>query len=122
MPEPAQVRIEVEAARGIVWITLSGFFRAEDYDAFAQQRAHKQGLLGGKAHATIADLRGLSIQSQDIVERFTARLGDPPYRARRLAFVVAQTLTRKQVARATATREVAFFECPAAAEAWVLAG
>jgi hypothetical protein len=120
MSDPARYTIDIDPDRALVRITLSGFFRPEDYAGFAALRAERQALLGGRPHSTIADIRGLAILSQDMVTMFSNRLGTPPFRAERLAFVIAPSLTRLQLQRATATRETHCFTRLDDAERWML--
>ncbi|WP_156348101.1 hypothetical protein [Sphingomonas sp. Leaf231] len=114
---------DVEPARDLVRITLTGFFTPDDVARFvaARDAAHAQLRCAPNAHATLVDMRAMQIQSQATVEAFQRVLGDPRMASRRLAFVVARSLARLQIKRAAAEREASFFTAIEDAEAWVLA-
>ncbi|MGQ0659671.1 hypothetical protein [Sphingosinicella sp.] len=119
----ASFSITAEPDRDLVRIRMSGFFTPADIAAFldARARAHAQLTCGSNQHLTLNDVRGLSIQPQDSVAAFQTMLADSNYRSRRLAFVVAPTLARGQLARALSGRaNTRMFEDPHEAEAWLL--
>jgi hypothetical protein len=120
----ADFAIDVDAARDLVRIRMSGFFTPEDIDAFLAARAvaHTQLRCGSNQHLTLNDLSDMKIQSQDSVEMFRAMLADPAYRSRRLAFVIGRTLARTQLQRALDRRTARCFDDSWAAEAWLFAG
>jgi len=120
----ADFAIDVDAARDLVRIRMSGFFTTEDIDAFLAARAvaHTQLRCGPNQHLTLNDLSDMKIQSQDSVEMFRAMLADPAYRSRRLAFVIGRTLARTQLQRALDRRTARCFDDSWAAEAWLFAG
>jgi len=119
----AEFSIEVDPERDLIRIRMGGFFRQADIAGFLEARraAHEALRCPPNAHLTINDIRGMDIQSHDIVEAFRDMLAAPAYRSRRLAFVVANTLARSQALRAIESREARWFTDPAAAEAWLLA-
>ncbi|KQN89780.1 hypothetical protein ASE95_16485 [Sphingomonas sp. Leaf231] len=118
-----RMSFDVEPARDLVRITLTGFFTPDDVARFvaARDAAHAQLRCAPNAHATLVDMRAMQIQSQATVEAFQRVLGDPRMASRRLAFVVARSLARLQIKRAAAEREASFFTAIEDAEAWVLA-
>ncbi len=118
-----RMSFDVEPARDLVRITLTGFFTPDDVARFvaARDAAHAQLRCGPNAHATLVDMRAMQIQSQATVEAFQRVLGDPRMASRRLAFVVARSLARLQIKRAAAEREASFFTAIEDAEVWVLA-
>lgn len=120
----ADFAIDVDAARDLVRIRMSGFFTPEDIDAFLAARAvaHTQLRCDPNQHLTLNDLSDMKIQSQDSVEMFRAMLADPAYRSRRLAFVIGRTLARTQLQRALDRRTARCFDDNWAAEAWLFAG
>ncbi|MBB4100944.1 hypothetical protein [Sphingomonas kyeonggiensis] len=120
----ADFAIDVDPARDLVRIRMSGFFTPEDIDAFLAARAvaHTQLRCGPNQHLTLNDLSDMKIQSQDSVEMFRAMLADPIYRSRRLAFVIGRTLARTQLQRALDRRTARCFDDSWAAEAWLFAG
>ena len=118
----AQYSVEADPARSLVRIRMAGFFSPEDIAGFIEARraAHAELTCGRNRHVTINDLRGMKIQSQEIVDAFRAMLADPDYRSRRLAFVVSPTLARTQLMRALANRDARCFGDPWKAEVWLL--
>lgn len=114
--------IAAEPERDLIRIRMSGFFAPSDIVAFLEERAraHARLTCGANRHLTLNDVRGMSIQPQDSVAAFRAMLSEPSYRSRRLAFVVAPTLARGQLARALSGRAgTRLFEDPAEAERWL---
>jgi hypothetical protein len=83
--------------------------------------AHEELCCAPNAHLTINDIRGMDIQSHDIVDSFREMLAAPEYRSRRLAFVVGYTLARSQAIRALESRQARWFTDTAHAEAWLFA-
>ena len=117
----AEFSFKVEPDRDLVRIKMGGFFRQADIAAFVEARrvAHQQLTCPPNAHVTLNDIRGMDIQSHDIVDAFRAMLAAPDYRSRRLAFVVANTLARSQALRAIESREARWFTDTVQAEAWL---
>lgn len=119
----AKFAFKIDRVRGLVRISMSGLFAPADIEAFlrAREKAHAALGCGPNQHLTLNDLRGMNIQSQEVVAAFRDMLADPAYRSRRLAFVADRTLARSQLMRALQTREAQCFEDMATAEAWVFA-
>ncbi|WP_431469449.1 STAS/SEC14 domain-containing protein [Sphingosinithalassobacter sp. LHW66-3] len=120
----AHFEIDVDVPRSLVRIVMAGFFEPADLARFVEARraAHARLLCGRNQHLTMNDLRGMKIQSQEMVDAFRAMLADPAYRSRRLAFVTGPTLARMQLERAVHGRsDVACFSTPDAAQAWLFA-
>lgn len=119
----ATFTVTCDPDRDLISISMTGFFTPPEITAFlaARRAAHAELTCGPNAHLTLNDVRGMKIQPQRAVRTFQDMLADPAFRSRRLAFVVAPTLARGQLARALAGRpEAALFEDPAEAEAWLL--
>jgi len=119
----ATFSFDVDPARNLVRISMSGFFQREDIIALAAARdkAHEELRCPANAHVTLIDVRQLKIQSQETMGAFEALLAARDQRSRRLALVVAQTLARTQVERTLASRPgAACFSDPFAALAWLL--
>ena len=118
----AHYSIRIDPERDLVHIELAGLFGEEDIPTYRNERraAHAQLRCGANAHFTLVDLRELKIQPQESVAAFQAILANPEFRSRRIAFVVAPTLTRSQLLRALAGRGTCCFETVAEAEAWLL--
>lgn len=119
---PAGFSVTVDPARDLVRITLSGFLTAGITAEFlrARNEAHRRLRCGPNEHATVADIRGLAIQAQDLVTRFQSVLSDPAYRSRRLAIVTPSSLARLQAQRAAGNRDARFFADLEEAEVWAL--
>jgi hypothetical protein len=119
----AEFTFQVDPQRDLVRISMSGFFKKGDIAAFIEARrvAHQQLTCAPNAHLTLNDIRGMSIQSHDIVDSFREMLAAPEYRSRRLAFIVGYTLARSQAIRALESRAARWFDDAAKAEAWLFA-
>lgn len=120
----AKFSINVDPALDLVRIEMSGLFSAADIESFLEARRHAHARLRCRpnAHLTLNDVRAMKIQHQVQVGAFQAMLADPAYRSRRLAFVVAPTLARAQLARALAGRaDTRLFNDSREAEDWLLA-
>lgn len=119
----ANFSFDVDVARDMVIITLGGFFSRADIEAFlaAREAAHAQLRCGPNEHVTLADVRDMKIQAQDIVAEWGNVLSGSAYRSRKLAFVQASTLARMQLKRAAAMRDVQYFTTIPDAEAWLFA-
>ena len=113
--------LQVDPWRNLVRIMMTGFFSHDDILAFleARRRAHRQLTCGPHEHLTINDVRGVNIQTQDVIDAFRKILAAPEYRSRRLAFVVPPTLARNQATRACVDRDARCFQDPVAAETWL---
>lgn len=114
---------EIDRARGLVRITMSGFYEAEDVAAFveARKKAHAELGLAPNAHMTLNDLRGMKVQSQDTVRAFQAMLTAPEYRSRKLAFVADRNLATMQLERTLVARDAKIFTDIPSAEAYLFA-
>jgi hypothetical protein len=117
------LQIQVDAARDLIRITMSGFFTEDDIRAFLDARAaaHKLLRCGPNQHLTLNDMRAMDVRSQQAVDSFRAILAAPEYRSRRLAFVVTGALSRMQLMRTIEGRDAGCFEDVESAEAWLLA-
>lgn len=114
---------EIDRARGLVRITMSGFYEPEDVAAFveARKKAHAELGLAPNAHITLNDLRGMKVQSQETVRAFQAILTAPEYRSRKLAFVVDRNLAAMQLDRTLVARDAQIFTDTASAERYLFA-
>lgn len=119
----ANFSFDVDVARDLIIIKLGGFFSQADIQAFLAEReiAHAQLRCGPNQHVTLADVRDMKIQAQDIVAEWGNVLSGSAYRSRKLAFVQASTLARMQLKRAAAMRDVQYFTTISDAEAWLFA-
>ncbi len=116
-------QFEIDRARGLVRITMSGFYEPEDVAAFveARKKAHEELGLPRNAHMTLNDLRGMKVQSQDTVRAFQAILTAPEYRSRKLAFVVDRNLAAMQLERTLVARDAQMFTDVPSAERYLFA-
>ena len=114
--------IDVDVARSLVRIRMSGLFSREQVLAFVKARnaAHARLTCPPNMHVTLNDIRDMKIQPQETVAAFREILGDPAYRSRRLAFVTRQTLARQQLLRALDSRDGRCFDDAVEAEAWLV--
>jgi hypothetical protein len=118
----ATFSVTCDPDRDLIRISMAGLFTPADIAAFLEERrrAHARLRCGANRHLTLNDVRGMKIQPQDAVAAFRHMLSDPAYRSRRLAFIVAPTLARGQLARALTGRDARMFEDPREAEAWLM--
>ena len=109
--------------RGLVRISMHGFWTLRDVDAFfdARRKAHAELGLPCNAHMTLNDLRGMKIQAQKVIEVFQQGLAVPEEKARRLAIVVDAAMARGQANRAIASVDTRYFTEIEPAEAWLFA-
>ena len=118
----ATFSITVDVPRDLLRVTMGGFFTTRDIARFMVERDRAHALLQcpPNRHLTIIDMRGMEIQPQDSVDRFQAMLANPATRSRRIAFVVARSLSRMQIKRAAADRDAGYFMTIDEATAWLL--
>jgi len=119
----AHYTFEIDRARSLVRITMSGLFTLADIEAFLRDREKAHAELGcaPNRHLTLNDLRGMKIQHQEVVTAFRDMLAAPEHRSRRLAFVAGPTLAKSQLMRALSGRDARCFEDVASAEKWLFA-
>ncbi|MGQ0659505.1 hypothetical protein [Sphingosinicella sp.] len=113
----------LDHARGLVRISMAGFYDIGDVAAFfdAQRTAHAELGLPPNQHLTLNDLRGMQVQKQEVIEAFRVGLAVPEERARKLAIVVDAAMARAQANRAIASADTHYFTDVAEAEAWLFA-
>lgn len=114
----------IDRARGLIRISMHGFYDVSDVAAFfeARRTAHAELGLPPNQHLTLNDLRGMQIQKQEVIEAFQKGLAVPEEKARRLAIVVSAAMARGQASRAINSEDTRYFTDRAEAEAWLLAG
>ena len=119
----AHYTFEIDRARSLVRITMSGLFTLADIEAFLRDREKAHAELGcaPNRHLTLNDLRGMKILHQEVVTAFRDMLAAPEQRSRRLAFVAGPTLAKSQLMRALSGRDARCFEDVASAEKWLFA-
>ena len=109
--------------RGLVRISMQGFYTLDDVAAFfeARRKAHAELGLPRNAHLTLNDLRGMQIQAQEVIQAFQLGLAVPEEKARKLAIVVDAAMARGQANRAINSADTHYFTDLASAEAWLFA-
>ena len=109
--------------RGLVRITLHGFWGLRDVEAFFETRRRALAELGlpRNQHMTMTDLRGMKIQAQDVILSFQQGLAVPEEKARKLAIVVDAAMAKAQANRAINSLDTRYFTDPDNAEAWLFA-
>lgn len=110
--------------RGLVRISMHGFYGLGDVAAFFEARREAHAALGlpQGAHMTLNDLRGMKIQMQEVIQAFQAGLAVPEEKARKLAIVVDAAMARGQANRAINSVDTRYFTDVESAEAWLFAG
>ena len=113
--------VDAEPARDLVRIRVGGFFGSDDLACLTEawRAALTRLRCPSDKHLTLVDTRAALICSQEMVGHWSALAADPAFRSRRLAFITAPTLVRKQVQRATAEITAPSFIDEAEAEAWL---
>lgn len=113
--------IQLDRSRRLMTVRMSGFYTLDDVRRYASAIAAATVQLGGAPdeQRMINDISEMNIQSQEIVGAFRQFMSDPRYGRRRVGFVVASTLARKQLMRVIGARHVRIFTSAAAAEAWL---
>jgi hypothetical protein len=117
--------VSTDPARGLLRLTLAGFFDLSTVALFAAERdaavlslrrLHDQ-------HVTLCDIRHQMISSSDVTAAFRTMIADPRYTSRKLAFVISGALERMQTRRTATDRDnVGYFTDVASAEVWLMAG
>ena len=113
----------IDRARGLVRITMAGFYDLSDVAAFfdARRTAHAELRLPPNQHLTLNDLRAMQVQKQEVIEAFQKGLAVPEEKARRLAIVVDAAMAKGQASRAINSADTHYFTDVAEAEAWLFA-
>ncbi|MAW98547.1 MAG: hypothetical protein CMN72_02660 [Sphingomonas sp.] len=118
----ADFRIIADCSNNLIDLQIGGFYSQSDVMRFSA--AYDDALTrldcGPNEHLTLVDMRGMQIQPQTSVGAFRDILSDPHKRSRRLAFVVATSLSRMQIKRAAEGRDARYFTEIEAARAWLL--
>ena len=119
----ARFEIDVDPSRNLVRQKLAGFFGPDDIARFvaARNAAHRRLTCGPNQHVTLADVREMKIQPQEMVQAFGSVLADRSQQSRKLAFVFSSSLARMQRLRAAERRDARYFTSIAEAEAWLMA-
>lgn len=111
----------LDRSRGLVRISMQGFYNLEDVAAFfdGRRKAHAELGLPPNTHLTLNDLRGMKIQQQEVVQAFQSGLAVPEEKARKLAIVVDAAIARAQANRAINSPDTRYFTDIESAEAWL---
>lgn len=116
----ADFDIVTDRTNNLVKVKLSGFFTVKDVARFSIAYRDALRHVANHGHVTLADIRDMAIQAQDIVAAFSDFMASPAIRSRKLAFVCGSTLARLQAQRLTARDNVQFFQSALLAETWLL--
>lgn len=118
----AKFTFRIDRARGLVRITMAGFYDLTDVAGFFEARRHALAELGlpPNQHLTLNDLRRMQVQKQEVIEAFQMGLSAPEEKARKLAIVVDAAMARSQANRAIASPDTRYFIDVGEAEAWLL--
>lgn len=111
----------LDRARGLVRISMQGFYTVEDVAAFLDARREALAALGlpRNAHLTLNDLRAMKVQPQDVIQAFQKGLAVPEEKARKLAIIVDAAMARGQANRAINSADTRYFTDLESAEAWL---
>jgi len=117
----AEYTIAADKRKTTVRVTMGGFFRMGDVDAFARDLSLALADMNTKPneHLMLCDLSQMKIQAQETVAAFGGLAGSAGLRSRRLAVVTGRSLVRTQAMRLTDRRRVSFFDNIEAAERWL---
>jgi hypothetical protein len=117
----AEYTIAADKRKATVRVTMGGFFRMGDVDAFARDLSITLADMNTKPneHLMLCDLSQMKIQTQETVAAFGGLAGSAGLRSRRLAVVTGKSLVRTQAMRLTDRRRVSFFDNVEAAERWL---
>src|SRR5207253_3335000 len=109
--------------RGLVRISMRGFWTLRDVGAFfaARRKAHARLGLPRNAHMTLNDLRGMKIQAPKVIAVFQQGLAVPQEKARKLASIVDAAMARGQANQAIKSVDTRYFTEIEPAEAWLFA-
>ncbi|WP_242201666.1 STAS/SEC14 domain-containing protein [Sphingomonas hankookensis] len=112
-----------DVPRGLMRISMSGFFEPADITRFVTERNAAFRILKARPndHLSLVDIRAMDIQASESVTGFQQVLADPHYRSRRIAFVVGRSLAAMQIRRAAKGRDTRYFDEVDEAEAWLFA-
>lgn len=114
--------IAVDVARMLITITARGFWDAEIMGRFQTDLRTSIAPLSRRGSVYIlADARGLPVQSQDSVSRFSDLSPDVAHLVNRVAIVTSAALVRIQVSRIEGAERRQNFATPEEALRWLFA-
>lgn len=123
---PRQV-IEVDPARLLVLVTVTGFFTTEAAHVATMETRRAVKTLGPAVgqHLTLYDVTAMAPMHRDTVDLVRMGFANPVYRpihARKVAFAVSSPLLRRQIERVREARpDIALHPSREAALEWLLA-
>lgn len=125
MPAPMEATFSIvnDVPRGLMRITMAGFFEPDDITRFAAARERALAALRTRPNeqVTLVDIRAMDIQAAHSVAAFQQLLADPRTVSRRIAFVVGRSLAAMQIRRAARDHDTRYFSELDEAEDWLLA-
>lgn len=112
----------IDTSSHLIRVDMSGFYAPSDVDRFKVGLKAALKELGAKSnqHLMLVDIRQMKVQSQESVKLFRQFFKNKCFRSRRLAIVVASSLSRSQVKRAADGRGAEYFICSSSGEAWLM--
>lgn len=115
--------ITTDETRSLVRVTLSGFFSPDEVGTFMCDLRDATIAIGcaNGGHVVLVDTRDCTLQSQEVVGAFRQLIASTPYRAKRVALVTGQSVSRMQARRLLVDDRVRMFESVAEAMAWLSA-
>lgn len=117
----AEYSFEIEPARRLLVLRMSGFFDLEAMAALDRARHHAQIALGcaPNTHRTLMDVRRTRIRCEDVRTAFCELLGRKQLVAHRISLLVADCSEPPDGAEALDLRKGRWFDDPTLAEAWL---
>jgi hypothetical protein len=118
----AMYTIQSDPAQQLITVTMSGFLTVEEVQAFSDEEQGMVAALGWGSGEYLLLIRteDATIQSQEVVAKFTDIVANSIYKAKRIAVVRGTSLTRLQTHRILSTRDnAAIFADGDEAEAWL---
>lgn len=115
-------KIQTDSRYRMIQITLSGFIKPDELERFITEEqaaaAEMKGLFG--SYVTLVDTTGLKLQSQDILAAFQNFIDNAPHKARKIALVVGQSLSRMQARRLLSNNRLRTFDTMDEATDWLI--
>lgn len=114
--------IKTDAKFRLVHVTMSGFLQPGDVEQFSQEEQKAVDSLGLRAegHIVLVDTTALRLQSQDVVSAFQKLIIAAPCKARKIAILVGDSVSRMQAKRLKGCNRLNIFSQEHEAKDWLL--
>lgn len=114
--------ITTEPNRRLLRLTLAGQFTLADVAAMDRERQRAIGTLrcGFNKHLALCDVHATELSTPEVAAALQQAIGQPLFRAKRCAMVISGAVARIQARRVVGRDDIAFFEMPEEAEAWLM--